>query len=72
MSSKEELLAFSAPFGQQHLLDFWDRLDAAQRAALEGQMRKLDLFMLGELYARRNDQADVRDMANRARPRTLF
>jgi len=38
-----ELQALLKPFGQEHVLTFWDRLDSAQRAALADDVRSVDL-----------------------------
>lgn len=49
-----------APFGQEHVLRFWDKLDAAARSRLAGQIESLDLALIDELVktrllARRRD-----------------
>ena len=38
-----------APFGQQHVLRFWDRLDDAGRSRLAGQVDSFDLERIDEL-----------------------
>jgi UDP-N-acetylglucosamine/UDP-N-acetylgalactosamine diphosphorylase len=65
---KEQLLAQLRPFGQEHLLGFWDRLGEAQREELSRQITGLDLALLDRLYQRRNDRGDVRALAERASP----
>ena len=42
-TSLEELLA---PFGQQHLLQFWDELDEAGQQSLAGQIEGIDWSLL--------------------------
>jgi UDP-N-acetylglucosamine/UDP-N-acetylgalactosamine diphosphorylase len=48
---RPELLARLAPIGQQHLLAFWDRLTAAERAHLAGQIEEIDPELFRELQA---------------------
>ena len=36
---KDELLALTTPYGQQHLLAFWDQLTPAQQESLAAQIR---------------------------------
>jgi len=72
MSTKDSLLALLAPYCQQHLLDFWDQLTPSEQSALESQISALDLPLLRDLHARRNDQGDIRQLADRARPPAAF
>ncbi len=65
---KDTLISILAPYGQEHLLAFWDRLNEAQRRDLAGQISRIDFALLDRLYRRRNDQSDVRELANRAAP----
>jgi UDP-N-acetylglucosamine/UDP-N-acetylgalactosamine diphosphorylase len=65
---KENLLSILAPHGQEHLLAFWDRLNDGQRENLARQVRRIDFALLDRLYARRNDQSNIRELANRAAP----
>jgi UDP-N-acetylglucosamine/UDP-N-acetylgalactosamine diphosphorylase len=65
---KEALLARLRPYGQEHLLRFWERLDAAGREELEQQIERLDLALIERLYQRRNDRGDFRALAARASP----
>jgi UDP-N-acetylglucosamine/UDP-N-acetylgalactosamine diphosphorylase len=46
-----ELLAKLIPIGQQHLLAFWDRLNAAERAHLARQIDEIDADLFRELRA---------------------
>jgi UDP-N-acetylglucosamine/UDP-N-acetylgalactosamine diphosphorylase len=65
---KDNLLSILAPHGQEHLLAFWDRLNDGQRENLAQQIRRIDFALLDRLYTRRNDQSNVRELANRATP----
>jgi UDP-N-acetylglucosamine/UDP-N-acetylgalactosamine diphosphorylase len=58
---RRELLAKLSPIGQQHLLAFWDRLDASQREQLAGQIDELDVELFRELQAEFRGQAGEAD-----------
>lgn len=45
--------------GQEHVLSWWDRLPADERADLERQLRSLDLGELRRLYARRDETGSL-------------
>jgi len=69
---KEELLAALAPYGQQHLLAFWDALDERQRDALARQIGQIDLALIARLYRRKDDHGDLRRLAERAQSPPAF
>ncbi len=46
---KHELISLLEPFGQQHLLAFWDQLDAAQQQVLAEQIRDVDFALVQSL-----------------------
>ncbi len=69
---KDELLAQLTPYGQEHLLAFWDRLDQAGRESLAGQIGQLDLELIGRLYEHRNDQGNIRELVDRIEPPPAF
>jgi UDP-N-acetylglucosamine/UDP-N-acetylgalactosamine diphosphorylase len=46
-----ELLSKLKPHGQEHVLDFWPRLGAAQKASLAAQIESLDMSRLAEMRA---------------------
>ncbi len=48
--SIDTLHATLAPFGQAHVLKFWDELDAGQQSELAAQIESFDLDQLRELY----------------------
>jgi UDP-N-acetylglucosamine/UDP-N-acetylgalactosamine diphosphorylase len=61
----ESLLAALVPYGQEHLLRFWNELDDDQREQLAGDIRGIDFGLVGSLYleGRKADQAR-RDQRN--------
>ena len=69
---KHELLAILTPHGQEHLLAFWDQLDPRQRESLAAQIRAIDFDLVGRLYEGRDQQTDVRQLADRAGPPPAF
>jgi UDP-N-acetylglucosamine/UDP-N-acetylgalactosamine diphosphorylase len=69
---KDELERRLAAFSQQHVLAFWDELNAAQRASLAAQVERLDLKLLDELFHSQAASEDWADMARRAAPPPAF
>lgn len=65
---KEKLSSILASHGQEHLLAFWDQLNDNEQQALAAQIGRIDFALLDRLYSRRNDQGDIRELANRAAP----
>lgn len=51
---KAELLALLEPFGQEHLLTFWNELDDSGRVLLEKSIRSLDFSLIERLYLERD------------------
>lgn len=66
--SGEALAAKLAAFGQDHVLRFWDELDAAGRAQLVKQLTAIDLERLAELYKQGAGSCDWAALARRATP----
>jgi len=66
--SREELAARLEPFGQQHLLAFWDQLDDAGRARLARQVAVIDFGQLAELFQHVAATQDWAALARRAEP----
>ncbi len=64
---KDELISLLQPFGQEHLLWFWDELDADRRNDLAGQIREIDFALLAELYRNRDHAIDLTPFENRAK-----
>lgn len=49
MATKHELAALLAPYGQGHLLAFWDQLSATQQQELAEQIRDVDFALVQRL-----------------------
>ncbi|HEV7224200.1 MAG TPA: UDPGP type 1 family protein [Pirellulales bacterium] len=64
--SREDLLAGLRPFGQEHLLAFWDSLSPLERSALAEQIRGVDFARLGRLFQGQRAQHDWAALARRA------
>jgi UDP-N-acetylglucosamine/UDP-N-acetylgalactosamine diphosphorylase len=69
---KESLHRRLAPFGQEHLLAFWDELDAHARAGLAAQIEALDLELLDQLFHQKVAACDWAALAARALPPPAF
>lgn len=61
----EELLA---PYGQQHVLAFWEQLSEPEQLALSKQVHALDLKQLDLLYRQGQEEVDWAALARRADP----
>lgn len=70
MTLRESLNQRLTPFGQEHLLDFWDQLSAEQQRSLHDQIAAVDLGLVGSLYRGQVDQPDWAALARRAAPPT--
>lgn len=70
--TQEELFGIVRPFGQEHLLAFWDELDPAARETLARQIEAIDFGLIGRLFESRELQGDVRELASRAEPPPAF
>jgi UDP-N-acetylglucosamine/UDP-N-acetylgalactosamine diphosphorylase len=62
----DELRSLLEPFGQQHVLDFWDELAGEQRGQLADQIRALDLREIDVLRRSLGAAEDWEALANRA------
>ena len=69
---KDGLLALLQPFGQEHLLNFWDQLSDAGRESLARQIQGVDFRLIQKLHAKGQDQSNFRDLALRAGPPAGF
>ena len=69
---RDELFAKLKPYGQEHLLGFWEELSAEQQAGLAEQIEHLDLPLLDRLYRNRHDQSQVRQIIDRATSPPVF
>ncbi|HVT29999.1 MAG TPA: UDPGP type 1 family protein [Lacipirellulaceae bacterium] len=69
--ARDELIARLAPFGQQHLLRFWDELDERGRRTLASQIA-IDLAQIACLYRQGASSQDWSALARRAKPPTAM
>lgn len=66
MSLKQSLQKLVEPFGQLHLLAFWDRLAPPQRESLARQIEEIDFARLAQLLAGTHASEDWAALARRA------
>ena len=66
VANKDELLFRLRPFGQEHLLAFWDTLDAAQRENLAGQIAAIDFQRIRDSLQTTSAAEDWATLARRA------
>lgn len=66
MANKDDLFARLRRFGQEHLLAFWDALDAAQRATLASQIAAIDFQRLQDALQATKASEDWTALARRA------
>ena len=59
MTSKQELLDLLTPYGQEHLVKYWDELDDAQRAHLADDIRHFDLAELDKAFKKISQANDA-------------
>jgi len=62
-----DLISLLKPFGQEHLLRFWDELDASKQTQLAGQIRDIDFRLIAELYQNRDNVIDLVPFERRAK-----
>lgn len=65
---KRQIESLLDPFGQQHLLQFWDELPESQRRELARQIETLDLALVDSLFRGATDQPDWEELSRRATP----
>lgn len=61
--SVEQLRSKLEPFGQDHLLRYWDDLDPSQQEELQRQIENVDLAELAELVSGKEESIDFAAMA---------
>jgi len=66
--TSDQLHTILAPFGQQHLLAFWDQLDRDGQASLVEQIEAIDFGLVRRLFENRDRQGDIAALAARAEP----
>ncbi len=67
LPTKSELESRLPP-NQQHLLRFWEDIDAAGREQLAAQIERIDFELIDSLYRGEVDQPDWAELARRAEP----
>jgi len=65
---QRRLLAKLEPYGQQHLLQFWEELSRAEQIRLAGQIEALDLEQIAALFRGECDQPDWAELSRGAGP----
>lgn len=68
MDTRDELLARLRPFGQEHLLAFWDVLDQPSRQRLGDQIGRVDFAAIQQFVAGSDGAPDWHELARRAHP----
>jgi UDP-N-acetylglucosamine/UDP-N-acetylgalactosamine diphosphorylase len=68
MPTDKELAARLRPFGQEHLLRFWDDLDGTARARLAGQIAAIDFDQIARLFRQDHSVHDWAAIARKAQP----
>jgi len=63
---KQQLLARLAPFKQEHVLAFWNELDAAAQQQFVAQLESLDLRLIDQLHRAGHAAEDWSELARRA------
>ncbi len=69
---REQLHEILAPFGQEHVLGFWDELTTEQRQELAAQVSSLRLREVHELFRATDSQHNWAELARRASPPPAF
>ncbi|MCH2115848.1 MAG: UTP--glucose-1-phosphate uridylyltransferase [Pirellulales bacterium] len=65
---KQRLHARLKPYGQQHLLHFWEELGCEEQAQLATQIDRVDLELMAALFRGQVDQHDWAALSRRAVP----
>lgn len=66
--TKTTLQSTLQPFGQEHLLTFWDQLDEAGRERLRDQFERIDLSLVAALVQGAQHGPNWSELADRAMP----
>ncbi len=70
--TKSQLLDILRPHAQEHLLAFWDTLDADQQTSLAKQIEAIDFGLIHRLYDGLNRQDNIRELAAKAQEPPAF
>ena len=71
-SLRRRLLERLAPYGQEHLLAFWDELGAASQHALAREIEDIDFALLRRLFQTKSSEQNWSDLAGRAQSPPAF
>ncbi|MDR0392357.1 MAG: UTP--glucose-1-phosphate uridylyltransferase [Planctomycetaceae bacterium] len=63
---KNKLFRILKPFGQEHLLKFWDVITPIQQQHLAAQIMAIDFSQLADLYANRNHATSVLELVDKS------
>lgn len=66
--NKQRLFSLLEPFGQPHLLQFWEELSPAEQSELATQIQAIDLKLIDSLFHGEVDQPDWHELSRRAEP----
>ena len=72
MPDRNALLQKLKPYGQEHILTFWDELSDPERESLSQQIEKIDFEELERLFVHRYDPPAAAALADRAEEPTAF
>jgi len=72
MNTYNELYALTTKHGQEHLLAFWEQLNAQERESLAAQIREIDFDLMHALRHGHDIQPDVRALAARSKTPPSF
>jgi UDP-N-acetylglucosamine/UDP-N-acetylgalactosamine diphosphorylase len=70
--TQSRLLGRVRPFGQEHLVAFWDTLSGEQQESLAQQIEEIDFALIRRLYEGRADQTNLAEMADQSEPPPAF
>lgn len=68
----QKLIDMLKPFGQEHLLAFWEELSPAEQESLAQQVREIDFEQLARLYENRDKAEDFGTLLEKATPPPAF
>ncbi len=69
---KHDLLAAVTPFGQEHLLAFWEQLDEGQRNRLAKEIAAIDFALVDQLFRQPDKKDEIKALADRAQEPPAF
>lgn len=72
MRLKDELLAKLAPYGQEHVLTFWDELTGGQRHSLAAEINQINLEDIHVLFTKRSTPPLSASLIEKAQELTTF